>query len=253
VLASAADLESHRLDVDPADRRLDRQAGHGTFVAGLVLRQAPGATVRAVHVLNSDGLADARAVAKAIAKLARAGVDIINLSLGGYTRGNRPPMALQKALALVPPPGGGPAAGNHDPDNPQHQGFAPARPNYPSALEGVIAVAALDESGQRPAPFSNFGPWVDVWAVGENLESTFVTFHGVGPGERFDGWARWSGTSFAAPMVAGAIAARMSLDGGISAAEAGRRLLAEATPMADPSANGQPVEPNAALDLPPLV
>jgi hypothetical protein len=54
-------------------------------------------------------------------------------------------------------------------------------------------------------------------------------------------------------MVAGAIAARMSLDGGISAAEAGRRLLAEATPMADPSANGQPVEPNAALDLPPLV
>jgi subtilisin family serine protease len=255
VLASAADLETHRLDVAPADHRLDPQAGHGTFVTGTVLRQAPGATVRAVHVLDSRGLADARDVAKAIAKLALAGVDVMNLSLGGYTRSNRPPMALQKALALVPATTAVvAAAGNHDPDNPQHQGFAPTRPNWPSAFEGVISVAALDARGERPAAFSNFGPWVDVWTRGEDLESTFVTFRGQGDDERFEGWARWSGTSFAAPTVAGAIAARMSLDGGISGAEAARRLLAEATPIAHPvGPDGQPVRPNAALHLPPLV
>jgi subtilisin family serine protease len=251
VLAGAEDLETTRLDVAPQDEQLDPQAGHGTFIAGLVLRQAPGATIRAVQVLDSTGVADARDVAKAIAKLARANVDVINLSLGGYTRSNRGPMSLQKALSLVPASTAVvAAAGNHDPDNPKLSGFQPARPNYPSAFEGVLSVGALDSSGHQVAPFSNYGPWVDVFTVGEDLQSTFPTFRGEGSGQQFDGWATWSGTSFAAPMVAGAIAARMSLDGGISGAEAARRLVRDARRSRE--AEGAPGRV-ATLALPPLI
>ena len=42
VVATANDLESSRSDISPRDGSLDPQAGHGTFIAGLVLRQAPG-------------------------------------------------------------------------------------------------------------------------------------------------------------------------------------------------------------------
>jgi subtilisin family serine protease len=40
-------------------------------------------------------------------------------------------------------------------------------------------------------------------------------------------WALWSGTSFAAPQVAGAIA-KIAIDGGVTPTEAKRRLLKEA-------------------------
>lgn len=239
------------MDIAPEDRRLDTQAGHRTFISGVILRMA---TIRAVHVLDSTGVADARAVAKAIAKLARANVDVINLSLGGYTRSNRGPMSLQKALSLVPASTAVvAAAGNHDPENPSHSGFAPARPNWPSAFEGVISVGALTEGGTTVAPFSNFGPWVDVFAVGENVQSTFLTFRGDGEDQQFNGWATWSGTSFATPMVAGAIAARMTLDGGITGAEAGRRVLNDRVPLRTegPRSDGRRLVP--ALHLTPLV
>jgi subtilisin family serine protease len=225
VVATADDIETPHVDVNPRNGELDDQAGHGTFIAGLVLRQAPGATIRAARVLNSRGRADAREVAKAVARLARAGVDIINLSAGSYTPTNVPPMAMQLALAGMKPTSVlVAAAGNHDPLNDQHKASAPTRPMWPAALETVIAVGALDRTGQRRAPWSNYGPWVDVFTRGEDLMSTFLTFHGGS--QQFDGWATWSGTSFAAPMVAGAIAARMTTDG-VSAAHAAQMVLAE--------------------------
>jgi hypothetical protein len=52
---------------------------------------------------------------------------------------------------------------------------------------------------------------VDVWTLGERLLSTYVfgdfeTEPGVT--EHFDGWATWSGTSFAAPLITAEIARR---------------------------------------------
>ena len=250
VLVSPRDLETELADVSPRDGVLDAQAGHGTFIAGLVLRQAPGATIRAVRVLNSRGIADVREVAKAIARLGAAGVDIINLSLGGYTPSNVPPMALQQALATVPTTSVVvAAAGNHDPEDPRHKGSAPTRPIWPAAMENVIAVGALDRTGRHRAPWSNFGPWVDVYTRGEDLLSTFLEFNAGA--ESFDGWATWSGTSFATPNVVGAIAARMTTDG-VSAAMAARMVLAEAKGRRSYGVNpGEGDGPR--LDLPPLV
>jgi subtilisin family serine protease len=84
-----------------------------------------------------------------------------------------------------------------------------------------------------PAEWSSRGAWVDVSTIGEGVRSTFV------PGtespsldydfEEFphNAWALWSGTSFAAPQVAGAIA-KIAIDGGVTPTEAKRRLLKEA-------------------------
>jgi len=81
----------------------------------------------------------------------------------------------------------------------------------------VIGVAALDEWGY-PAPFTNHGPWVQACAVGVNLVSFFFDtfedqdwkFHGY-QGHHFDtGWARWTGTSFAAPQVVARLAIQLA-------------------------------------------
>jgi subtilisin family serine protease len=61
-------------------------------------------------------------------------------------------------------------------------------------------VAALDASQEHRAPFSGFGTWVDACARGDWLASSYLN------AEEFAGYAAWSGTSFAAALVSGAIA-----------------------------------------------
>jgi subtilase family serine protease len=56
--------------------------------------------------------------------------------------------------------------------------------------------------------------------------------------QQFHGRARWSGTSFAAPLVAGLIAAEMS-EAGLSAPQAAAAVLARA--RAHPAAGVGPV------------
>lgn len=221
-LATPGDFDTVA-ELDP--HRLDPQDGHGTFVTGLILQQAPGATVRVVRVLDARGEAEIKDVAGAVKRLGEAGVDVINLSLGGYSRRNEHMMAFTPALASLPPSTVVvAAAGNH---RVTQGGYTPARSFWPAAMPEVLAVAALasDREGDvRLAPFSNYGAWVDLSTLGADVVSTFLDR------EEFRGWARWSGTSFAAPRVAGAIAARMTENGRRvrSAVEAKRLLLAEA-------------------------
>ena len=80
------------------------------------------------------------------------------------------------------------------------------RPVWPAALPGVVGVGALNRS-DSPWKKSNHGPGVRAWSRGVGLDSTFVTL-----APRFAGWATWSGTSFAAAHVSGAVAAISTRD-----------------------------------------
>jgi subtilisin family serine protease len=190
---------------------LDRQAGHGTFIAGVILQQAPTASVRVCSVLDSDGVGDEEMIVAGLLEIGE--VDILNLSLGGYTHDDMPPVGLERFFAGLSEQRKGTvvvaAAGNN----------ARSRQFWPAAFARVIAVAALQEDSSGPAPFTNFGSWVDACAPGEDVKSTFVDWSGfvTALGDRqtfdFDDWAVWGGTSFAAPKVAGTIAARVASKG----------------------------------------
>lgn len=221
-------------DVDEADAdgdgKLDHAAGHGTFVAGLVLQHAPRATVVARRVPHEPSQAprpsctsDLRLASVLSAHPELGEVDVLSLSLGGYTHDGMGLVATEAALRdylarnpdLVVVAG----AGND----------ARSDPFFPAAFKFVVGVGALDESARRPACFSNHGWWVDAAAPGVGVHSTFLAYdgelapprndtprpcEGVLPdppaGSReFDGWAHWDGTSFAAPQVAAAVAARL--------------------------------------------
>ena len=107
---------------------------------------------------------------------------------------------------------------------------ATCRPTYPAALRGVVGVGAIGPYG--PAPFTNYGPWVRACAPGVDIVSWFFTEYdgsetapaGLPDPDRFRSWARWSGTSFAAPMVVAALAREMATYD-VSAADAVARVI----------------------------
>jgi hypothetical protein len=124
------------------------------------------------------------------------------MSLGGYTKNDKPPPVVAAAIARAQARGAVvvAAAGNN----------ASCKPYWPAAIPSVVAVGAT-HCGER-AWFSNFGEWVNAWADGVDVVSTFFEFQGEQPAvsgvdyDNYHGWAKWSGTSFAAPRVAAALA-----------------------------------------------
>jgi hypothetical protein len=190
-------------------------ADHATFVTGLVLRQAPGSVVVLRGELDDHAQSDSWSIARAMADLAASSVDIVNFSFGCATDDGQPPLVLSAAIAAL-----GPqtvvvaAAGNH---GASPNGSTPT-PSWPAALDNVIAVGALGSQG--PAPFSPEAPWVDAFAPGVGVASTCPP-----DGEGGGLFARWSGTSFAAALVTGAIAARST--SGVTAQDAWQQVRAE--------------------------
>ncbi|HEX4832108.1 MAG TPA: S8 family serine peptidase [Trebonia sp.] len=186
------------------DGLLAHEAGHGTFIAGIIMKHSPALHIRQVKVLNRAGVTDDVTIARGLLRAGSA--PVINLSLGGYTHGRQPPMALAAALgqlhdsvAVVA------AAGNNGSQD----------PFWPAAFTRVVAVGALDTTRGEPARagFSDYGNWVDIYAPGTDVHGPYL--HGTysEPGRHLahlKGWARWSGTSFAAPQVAAEIAGRVT-------------------------------------------
>ena len=197
---------------------LDPVAGHGTFIAGLLSRLAPSAEVTIGRVLENTGEGNDADVAYRIHELLEEGPpDILVLSCSCYTEHDLAPLCLSQAVAQIQAAGTVvvAAAGND----------ATCRVTWPAALPGVIAVGALCADG--PASFTNYGSWVTACAPGVDVISTFFDAvdkhddHNPASAD-FRGWAKWSGTSFAAPIVAAAIAREASLYGISSKAAADR-------------------------------
>ncbi|MBI2609211.1 MAG: S8 family serine peptidase [Deltaproteobacteria bacterium] len=80
---------------------------------------------------------------------------------------------------------------------------------YPAAFRNTISVGALNPLNTW-ADFSNFGNWIDIMAPGEEIWTTqpfgIINWHKLlfDPDNYVPGYSYQDGTSFAAPMVAGA-------------------------------------------------
>jgi hypothetical protein len=159
---------------------------------------------------------------------------VINLSAGCRTRHDLPSIAFRKFhhkhledrdCVLVA------AAGND----------SWAAPFWPAAFRWAVGVGSLDRDG-RVSSFSNYGISADVYALGRNLVNAFPdgTFECHETPDKGDvrvfgtGMARWSGTSFSAPVVAGLIAREIS-ETGASARDARDAVLARARTDSDPT------------------
>jgi membrane-anchored mycosin MYCP len=204
--------------------------GHATFIAGLVLNQAPGATVEVRQVLGADGTADSWTVAQEIVRFGNSGLDVLNLSFVCYTEDGEAPLLLAAAVdRLDPHLVVVAAAGNHgavDVGDADQNAKERIRPAWPAALDDVVAAGAAKPDGSR-AGFSPDAPWVDVITRGTQLRSTYLHSASGSPGAtavKFEGWASWEGTSFAAALVSGAVAAGTQ-PGRTSGREALRSIL----------------------------
>jgi membrane-anchored mycosin MYCP len=189
-------------------------AGHATFVAGLITQRAPRVVIDVHNALNDNSEATAWDVARKMVEFADAGAGVLNLSMGCFTDDGQPPLLFQRAVDLLTPDVVIiAAAGNHGAGDSTYN-VGPRMPFWPAALDDVVAVGAHDSDGRR-ATFSPDTPWVTLSARGVDVVSTFLKGDLVVPTEagattrrEYGGYASWSGTSFAAALVTGEIAAR---------------------------------------------
>jgi len=208
-------------------------AGHGTFAAGVARCMAPGAEIFVSNVaITAGSVLEADLIPGLEAALGR-GVDIFHLCISCMSRHDFPLIAFREWLGQLRQYGGSvcvAAAGNS----------GMRRLSWPAAFSDVVAVGALGGDWRGRASFSNFGPWVDVYAPGRDLINAYATgdytCH-VAPYEgevrKFYGMAKWSGTSFSTPIVTGLIASRMSRTGE-NGQEAAAALLEQARAQAIP-------------------
>jgi hypothetical protein len=230
------------LYTDPAGQ-LDGISGHGTFIAGLIAHIAPHARLEVVGLRNQEveigdldpadqlGLFETEA-AIAYAMLRRCDTDVIQCGFAFPTLDDYPSLPFAAVMAELRSPSA-PHAG-------RVAVVAPAgneqsrRPYWPAALPDVVGVASTDRDNDARAWFSNWGEWCDCCARGEHVYSTFVYWDGSVEGEpltdveRFHGWARWDGTSFAAPKVSAEIARLVAENPGLAPTDAWDQLLAGA-------------------------
>ena len=240
--------------LDPLLGALPTHAGHGTFIAGLLRQACPDADIVALTVMQANGVVPEHKLIRALQVLLRrqtespGWADALVLSLGYYAETGedlRYTSGLKDILLALGRRGVAvfAAAGND----------ASRRPSYPAALAvdpefaaddvlPVVSVAALNADG-TVAPFSNDGPWVTAEAVGANVVSAAPidtdggsraaiavrgprgTLRSSFDPDDYRGYSVWSGTSFAAPVLAGRYVTSLRREGFPPAISDRRALL----------------------------
>lgn len=165
--------------------------GHGSHVAGIVagidntigvVGVAPKADLYAIKALNSKGSGYLSDIIEGLGWAIANKMQVVNMSLGSASGNESFHAAVANAadagITIVA------AAGNSG-----------GAVSYPAAYSEVIAVSATD-SDNKLAYFSSYGPEVDLAAPGVSVYSTY----------KGTGYATMSGTSMAAPHVAGVAA-----------------------------------------------
>lgn len=234
---------------------------HGTEVASVAAGMKNGTGVTGVlpgSLILSYGLTDRSCAdsATGIATLVEAGARVINMSIGG-------PACYAEWLAVTAAHASGvlvvAAAGNE---------FQQGNPvSYPAAYPHVLSVAAVDRD-LRHAAFSTANDAVDLAAPGVGVPVSLPIAFDVEDGTQ-DGLTLADGTSFSAPMAAGAAAWLLAARGDISPAQAadllrgsardvgprgwdpftGHGLLDVAAALEAPAPPLDPAEPNDAIAL----
>lgn len=176
--------------------------GHGTHVAGIILDNTlDNVSVIGVKVLNKKGSGTSYSVYEGVQYAATTGARVINMSLGGYGTDALLDELItdlrenQNITVCV-------AAGNDD---------SWAMYYNPANISACITVACVGEWIPRwpfrelkKSSFSNYGPPIDIAAVGEVIYSTYIYTGGN------NGYLTASGTSMAAPAVTAPIAMMLS-------------------------------------------
>jgi len=212
---------------------LATHAGHGTFISGLLRQICPDAHISNLRIMNGDGVVAEDELTEALMALGvrlaqnKGSIDVLVLSMGYYaeTDDDVPYTAGLKHL-LVHLAGRGvltfAAAGNDCTDRRSYPAaFADALEFNTVGALPLLAVAALNPDASV-ALFSNDADWVNGEAAGANVVSTApigasgawsadTSFRGpngqvrgtIDPDLFTSGFATWSGTSFAAPVLAG--------------------------------------------------
>jgi thermitase len=221
------------------DGFLDALVGHANFVAGVIAQACPAATIDVVshngafvEVDSPDTpISTEASVARSLFETLHEGVpgsDVINVGFAFPTLPAAVPTGIvvdgpptlsfkvvldsvrdREAVVIVAP------AGNQSCSTPQYP--AAFHLTYPNVV-GVASITRAD--APERSSFSNYGSWVACCTQGQDVVSTFIDGwsgsteepdpSGALPTKTFSGWASWSGTSFAAPKVAGEIARRAS-------------------------------------------
>jgi len=188
--------------------------GHGTHVAGIAAGTTYGvakqATIHSVKVINDDGVTFTSWVVRALDWIVQNGERpaVVSMSLGFGGTSYAVETAIDESVAagitvVV-------SAGNEYDDACQYS---------PADAQSAIVVAATTKSDER-AGYSNYGPCVDLYAPGSSVRAAKHTDD--------DTYVKKSGTSMAAPHVAGAAALLLSANPDLTPDDIKRLLLQEA-------------------------
>ncbi len=186
-------------------------AGRGTGSDSGVIGSAPEASVLAISIGFGEGGEDSDTqIAEAVRWAVDNGADVINMSLTRNTL-DWPESwddaflyAAEQDVVVVA------AAGN--------RGSGTVEVGAPATMPGVLTVAGVDRSGSASFDASAHGITIGVAAPSEQLV-------GVVPG---GGYVSWSGTSGAAPIVAGIVALVKAAQPDLDADDVINRVVASA-------------------------